>query len=78
MSCAILSRRDEMPGLVELIGELLATLKPLVAPSEYDRLVKIFWKIKEENDEAWKRIKAALAAGDISALNAILAELLEL
>ena len=67
-----------MGELIELIGQLLGILKPIIAPSEYEKWCKEFWKIKEENDEKKKRIVEALAAGDVGALNIILAELLEL
>lgn len=67
-----------MQEILSLASNLLEILKPLIAPSEHERWAKEFWRIKELNDERWKKIKAALAAGDIPALNIILAELLEL
>jgi hypothetical protein len=67
-----------MGGLVKLIAQLLGILKSIIAPSEYEKWCKEFWKIKEENDAKKKRIAEALAAGDVGALNIILSDLLEL
>lgn len=67
-----------MAQIIALVSELLGILKPIISPSEYERLDKEFQKLREENDAKKKRIKEALASDDLAALNVLLAELLEL
>ena len=67
-----------MSAYIGLILELLKLLKPIIAPSEYEKYCKQLEKLEKENAERKKKIKDALVSGDISALNAILSDLLDL
>jgi hypothetical protein len=67
-----------MGELCGLISSILGILKPHISPSEYEKWDKQFWDLKEKNDERRKKIKEALLNSDISALNIILSDLLEL
>jgi hypothetical protein len=65
-----------MGDIIKLIGTLLGILKPLIAPTEYDKYAKEFWAIKEANEKQKAKIKEALASGDVAGLNVLLSELL--
>lgn len=67
-----------MGNLTALILEILGIVKPLIVSSEYERLTKEYERLKEQNEKRKEKIKIALVDGDISALNILLSELLDL
>ena len=67
-----------MTEIIALINTLLGILKPVISPTEYDTYQKQLQAIEEKNAKLSTEITAALANGDVAALNALLAVLFDL
>ena len=62
-----------MTEIIAIAAELLGLLKPHISPTEYDRRLKELLAVEEKNEKLRAEIKAAIAAGDVTLLNSLLA-----
>lgn len=60
-----------------LILELILKLLPMIKPSELEKIKGEIKKLEEEREKIRQEALAALKAGDMAALNKLLAQLLD-